>query len=168
MHLFFDTVWKLHIGEIPEKPDPKNYLYPGLLVSDLKQYEQAIAAIKNNALTIANPEIIPVFPKPHIKGIIIPKNFKPGEFYFWPGGYETKEIDTVEDGGGCYIAGSQTVAILTLPEEKNIFEENEQLRESIKELLAIAEDRLFSVPVTSLDGVQAIIERARKTLNKEF
>jgi hypothetical protein len=42
------------------------------------------------ALPIINPEILPVFPKPHINGFIIPKNFRANEFFTWPGTFRTE------------------------------------------------------------------------------
>lgn len=39
-----------------------------------------------------------------------------------------------------------------------------ELREALKELIPIAEDRLFSIPVTSLEGVQEIVDRAKKLI----
>lgn len=136
MHLFFDTVWKLHIGEIPEKPIlfehrdqdyTSQYVYDDYYAS-LKVYNEAIAAIKQNALTVGNPEILNFEHGEEYDTVIINGDeINKGEFYKWPGGYETKEIKDGEiriTAGGHPFLGSKTVAILTLPEEKKNTMEN--------------------------------------------
>lgn len=124
MHLFFDTVWKLHIGEIPEKPRRLDYWHQPFWDEVISKYNESIDTIKQNALTVGNAEILKQF------GYLeLPVN---GDFFEWSGGYETKEIQDVvnygypvEDGiSGTSVLVRRTVAILTLPEEKKNTMEN--------------------------------------------
>ena len=125
MHIFFDTVLKLHIGEIPEKPphylselglkrysESFNHSNPRQSYEiDLNKYNAAIAAIKQNALTVWNSQIIP---RVGNDGFEI---FKlDGNFHKWPGGYETlKTLHCDEYHQHTKNSCFTTVAILTLP-----------------------------------------------------
>lgn len=133
MHVFFESVWKLHIGEIPEKPE-HDILKLNTWVAQ-RNYDLAIAAIKQNALTVGNPEFLESHfwcgKFEHLNLIEIPP--PPDKFYFWPGGYETKEIQDIVNWNypistitGISVLTRKTVAILTLPEgKKNTMEISE-------------------------------------------
>lgn len=121
MHLFFDTVWKLHIGEIPEKPHE--------FIDEIEQYDiweeyrSEIAILKQNALTVDNEEII---------GDVIDKlritNHCGTDFYEWTGSCFKTDICSKGDrctGSDLTCEGHPIwVAILTLPEEKKNTMEN--------------------------------------------
>lgn len=121
MHLFFDTVWKLHIGEIPEKPHE--------FIDEIEQYDiweeyrNKIAAIKQNALMVGNPEFLESHfwcgKFEHLNLIEIPP--PPDKFYFWPGGYY---VDMWNAAPRDEPSEPDEVAILTLPEEKKNTMEN--------------------------------------------
>lgn len=113
MHLFHDSalnLWRFHPGELPEKPDIEDFPSEKSWIYNIDKYNEAIVAIKQNALTVQNPEILKQFDY-----LALSKN---GDFIIWPGDYETKERDTVKiTAGGYPLIGTQTVTILTLPED---------------------------------------------------
>lgn len=138
MHLFHDSTlntWRLITEKLPERCSI--YCENGEISkchdSECYSYDKAIAALKQNALTVGNPEIFVIdrngtpYAKTHtiMPWASCPMRVTPDELYFWPGGYETKETDKVIDfeGSECYPI-YETVAILTLPEEKNNTMEN--------------------------------------------
>lgn len=138
MYIFHDSalnLWRFHPGELPEKPifNFNYYDQASTKAYDVKlyNYNAVIAAIRQNALTIGNPELIHTAPyvQLHVK-------FKPDEFYAWPGGYETKEIlsngwipsyNDPDNRGFAPNAEPETVAILTLPEKKKNIMENDKI-----------------------------------------
>lgn len=135
MHLFNDSTlntWKLITEKLPEKPEccSPNYDFSCEDRSEFRElrhvckcraveidYNAAISALKQNALTVVNEELI-------AKGIdmdleTVRNVLWHGELIHWPGAYETKEKDIFVEAGGNYIhTETITVAILTLPEEK--------------------------------------------------
>lgn len=136
MHLFYDSTlntWRLITEKLPEKPTPikhagfiEDWAYEELL----KRYNAAIAALKQSALTVGNKKIITEY---HLE-VGSWDRVLSGELYFWPGGYETRYLNHngipvshkqyVLEGDADTIYQAITVAILTLPEEKNNTMEN--------------------------------------------
>lgn len=88
MYIFHDSalnIWRFHPGELPEKPNVIG-LHHAIQGAKYLEYERALAAIRENALTVQNQEICPQ----NISAV------EPDKFYEWAGGYETKE--TLSDG----------------------------------------------------------------------
>jgi hypothetical protein len=127
--------WMCSEGELPEKStygyQPSSLEEQGgwQIEGGEEAYHNAIAALKSKALPVGNPELAVYQPKglnqdtksyyfhSHLK---LPYfEVKEGEFHLWPGTAEKKEVDTVEDGGGCYVAGSKEIYHLTLPNMKS-------------------------------------------------
>lgn len=113
MYIFHDSdlnLWRFHPGELPEKPifNFNYYDQASTKAYDVKlyNYNAVIAAIKQNALTIGNPEICPQ----NMSAV------EPDKFYKWIGNYDTKRC--IVNGGVEKMHETITVAILTLPEKK--------------------------------------------------
>jgi hypothetical protein len=97
-----DTMWWLIQGELPTMPE-------GSVLAHKNEYDQAISDLKANAIKVVEWDVI--------VGGVPSKTFDktPNDIYKWPGRVEIKEIETVEDGGGCYVAGVKKVAKLLYP-----------------------------------------------------
>lgn len=150
MHPFYDSTlntWRLITEKLPDKPDFnklkndhvfKDYkFYTGYKNKDIQQqYDDEIAALKQNALTVQNPGLAGWEYKTIYQGKTERKTWtrqidqcfeevKPDELYFWPGGHTKKKVAVTRNGAAFY----EYVAILTLPEEKKNTMENNYERE---------------------------------------
>lgn len=123
MYLFYDSTlntWRLITEKLPEQPDPKDYTVDHTVPNNKyhrarMEYDAAIAALKQNALTVGNPRIIP---RVGNDGFEI---FKlDGNLHGWPGNYTKKKTAVARNG----VAFYEMVAILTLPEEHTLTKEN--------------------------------------------
>lgn len=152
MHIFYDSnlqEWKLIIGELPVLKN-RSFDPTGNYREAQVRYNSAIAALKQNALTVGNPELAVFQPKgfnPDTKdfyfhGHLVLKDFqvKPDELYLWPGSYETKCEHPcmctirIQDGVN-YNYNCKEVAILKLPEENSAKETERIFSGSAEEIL---------------------------------
>lgn len=141
MHLFFDTLPEEKKNTMENKFEQFECINCGIMV-DRFEYNQFGVCAK-------------CFDKDFEKAHAIPASGSVAA---------PKDETNIDDNPATYTHFDMLAMVAR--QTKHMFEENEQLREALKELLPIAEDRLFSVPVTSLDEVEAIIERARKLISK--
>jgi hypothetical protein len=160
-HFIFKEKGLYWIERMPDKPDFKKLkkdpvyqdykFFSGYSDRDvLKQYEEALQSAIESAIPVENQEAVlyelyVAFSKADKNGVSYfdwhQGILKEGNVYTLECSVEKKEVDTVEDGGGCYVAGSKTVALVTFPENKRE-EENlttEEL-EALKTIGVIAEN----------------------------
>jgi hypothetical protein len=131
IYIFFsNNKWFLHQGDLPVKPKQKeeySYCNPSLIELENLIWDKAIADIKAKALEIANQEIITTDEVPGTPG----EPYKKGEFYQWPGTFETKwqyKADQRSEWENCHVSVFQVfkekknrarrVAHLVLPPEE--------------------------------------------------
>src|SRR5687767_10811567 len=115
-YIFFsDNKWFLHPGDLPVKPERKDFEYIdqfnyAILIQDI-----VIADIKAKALEIANPEVIKWLDNGqglnHIDAI-----HESTLFYQWPGTFERKE--TLYANDKYEVKYKTEVAHLVLPPEE--------------------------------------------------
>jgi hypothetical protein len=108
----------LIVGDVPEKLSEKYFSGDQWKESNyFRKYREAISVLPR--LEIVNAEVLKdmfAFKADWLQHPI------DGDIYFVDGEYTTEEIETVEDGGGCFVAGVKTVARITLSnttEQKN-------------------------------------------------
>jgi hypothetical protein len=138
-HFIFKEKGLYWIERMPDKPDFKKLkkdpvyqdykFFSGYSDRDvLKQYEEALQSAIESAIPVENQEAVlyelyVAFSKVDKNGVSYFDWYqgilKEGNVYTIECSVEKKEVDTVEDGGGCYVAGSKTVALVTFPENKD-------------------------------------------------
>lgn len=127
--IFLSPTWKVWEGELPEKPDLNNN--NNLTEFDIDDYNEAIAAIKRDAVEVLNEEVI----KSKLDTLKWVGRIENEDVYEWKGGVD-------------YLEKLPPVAILKLPEEKqsdinyeDVQKENEALKEAIEHLSKLLENK---------------------------
>jgi hypothetical protein len=126
-----DKKWYTFQGNLPAKPPALEFLNDN--DPPKVEYFQNILDHIAKAVEVKNPKIFTHENwEMSMEETIVGDRF----IYFWPGEVQYQEEETVEDGGGCFVAGVKTVAILLLPghEPNENLDSTENLKKEITRL----------------------------------